>query len=125
PRHRVTAGRRQTRMKSFEYAATKTMKESAELLGDKWGETEILAGGTALVTSRKQNITEPKRVVSLRNIAELKGVEIEQKGLRIGAMTTLAELAGNKNVKEHFPALVAAANGIGSPQLMSVGTVGG
>ena len=112
-------------MKSFEYAAPKTLKEAAELLGDKWGETEILAGGTDLVTSLKQNITEPKRVVSLRNIAELKGVEIEQKGVRIGAMTTLAELAGNKNIKEHFPSLVTAANGVGSPQLLSVGTVGG
>ncbi|TMP99093.1 MAG: molybdopterin dehydrogenase [Verrucomicrobia bacterium] len=112
-------------MKSFEYAAPKTLKEAAELLGDKWGETEILAGGTDLITSLKQNITEPKRVVSLRNIAELKGVEIEQKGLRIGAMTTLAELAGNKNIKEHFPSLVTAANGVGSPQLLSVGTVGG
>jgi len=90
-------------MKSFEYAAPKTLKEAAELLGAKWGETEILAGGTDLITSLKQNITEPKRVVSLRNIEELKGVEIEQKGVRIGAMTTLAELAANKNIKEHFP----------------------
>ncbi len=112
-------------MKSFEYAAPKTLKDAAELLGDKWGETEILAGGTDLVTSLKQHITEPKRVVSLRNIGELKGIEIEQKGLRIGAMTTLAELAGDKNVKVYFPALLTAANGVGSPQLMSVGTVGG
>ena len=112
-------------MKSFEYAAPKTLKEAADLLGDKWGETEILAGGTDLVTSLKQHVTEPKRVVSLRNIAEIKGIEIEQKGVRIGAMTTLAELAGDKNVKEHFPSLVTAANGVGSLQLMSVGTVGG
>jgi xanthine dehydrogenase YagS FAD-binding subunit len=112
-------------MKSFEYAAPKTLKEAADLLGDKWGETEILAGGTDLVTSLKQNIAGPKRVVSLRNIAELKGIELEKKGLRIGAMTTLGELAANKDVKEHFPSLVTAANGVGSPQLMSVGTVGG
>ena len=112
-------------MKSFEYAAPKTLKEAAALLGDKWGETEILAGGTDLVTSLKQHITEPKRVVSLRNISEIKGIEIEKKGARIGAMTTLAELAEDKNVKEHFPSLVTAANGVGSPQLMSVGTVGG
>ena len=112
-------------MKSFEYAAPKTLKEAAELLGEKWGETEIMAGGTDLVTSLKQHVTQPKRVVSLRNIAELKGIEIEQKGVRIGAMTTLAELAGDKNVKEHFPCLVTAAMGVGSPQLMSAGTVGG
>jgi len=112
-------------MKSFEYAAPKTLKEAAALLSDKWGETEILAGGTDLVTSLKQHITEPKRVVSLRNISEIKGIEIENKGVRIGGMTTLAELAEDRNVKEHFPCLVAAATGVGSPQLMSVGTVGG
>ena len=112
-------------MKSFEYAAPRTLKEAAALLSDKCGETEILAGGTDLITSLKQRITEPKRVVSLRNISEIKGIEIENKGVRIGAMTTLAELAEDRNVKEHFPSLVAAAIGVGSPQLMSVGTVGG
>lgn len=112
-------------MKSFEYAAPKTLKDATEMLGEKWGETEVLAGGTDLVTALKQNITAPKRVVSLRYIAELKGVQIEKNGLRIGAMTTLGELAGDKNVQQHFPALVTAARGVGSPQLMAAGTVGG
>jgi xanthine dehydrogenase YagS FAD-binding subunit len=112
-------------MKSFEYAAPKTLKEAAGLLGDKWGATEVLAGGTDLITSLKQYLTEPRRVVSLRNISELKGIEVEKSGLRVGAMTTLAGLAEDKHVKEHFPCLVTAAGGVGSPQLMSVGTVGG
>lgn len=111
-------------MNSFEYAAPKTLKEATDLLGDKWGETEILAGGTDLVTSLKQQITGPRRVVSLRHLAELKGIESEKKGVRIGAMTTLGELAENKDIKEQFPSLVAAAQGVGSPQLLAVGTVG-
>lgn len=112
-------------MKSFEYAAPKTLKEAVGLLGDKWGETEILAGGTDLVTALKQHLTEPRRVVSLRNISELKGIEVEKSGLRIGAMTTLGGLAEDRHVKEHFPCLITAARGVGSPQLMSVGTFGG
>ena len=112
-------------MNSFAYAAPKTLKDAVELLGEKWGETEILAGGTDLVTSLKQQITEPKRVVSLRHLAELKGIEAEKKGVRIGAMTTLAELANNKDINEHFPSLAAAAQGVASPQMMAVGTVGG
>ena len=112
-------------MNSFEYAAPKTLKEAAELLGEKWGETEVLAGGTDLVTSIKQHIISPKRVVSLRNISDLKGIEVERKGVRIGATTTLAQLVENPAVKEHFPALVTAASGVGSPQLMSAGTAGG
>ena len=45
--------------------------------------------------------------------------------VRIGAMTTLGELAQDKAIQENFPALVTAATGVGSPQLLSVGTVGG
>ena len=112
-------------MNSFEYAAPKTLKEATALLGEKWGETEILAGGTDLVTSLKQHIESPGRLVSLRNISDLKGIEIETKSVRIGAMTTLGELAENKAIKEHFQSLVTAAQGVGSPQLMSVGTIGG
>ena len=95
------------------------------MLAEKWGETEILAGGTDLVTSLKQEITAPKRVVSLKNIAELKGIKASQKSVRVGAMTTLAQLAADSDIKKHFPALVSAVNGIGSQQIISVGTVGG
>jgi len=112
-------------MKSFEYAAPRNLKEATELLAAKWGETEILAGGTDLITCLKQGLTAPNRVVSLRNIAELKGIKSEGGELRIGATTTLAELIANKTVAENFPALVTAAKGIGATQMLAVGTVGG
>jgi len=111
-------------MKSFEYAAPKTLKEATALLSDSWGKAEILAGGTDLVTSLKQRLTQPERVVSLRNIAELRGVEGAGGGVRIGAITTLGEVAGHPALKQHS-ALIAAAQGVASPQLLSVGTVGG
>ncbi|MHB8520506.1 MAG: FAD binding domain-containing protein [Limisphaerales bacterium] len=112
-------------MKTFEYAAPKTLKEATALLDDTWGKTEILAGGTDLITSMKQRIAEPARVVGLRHIGELKGIRVSRSAISIGAMTTLGELAENKAVQEHFPALVTAARGVGSPQLMAMGTVGG
>ena len=111
-------------MKSFEYAAPKSLKEATALLSDTWGKTEILAGGTDLVTSLKQRITRPERVVSLRNVAELRGIEGTGGGVHIGAMTTLGEVAGHTALKQHT-ALVTAAQGVVSPQLLSVGTVGG
>ena len=40
-------------MKSFEYATPRTVDEAVEQLADKWGETEVLAGGTDLVTCLK------------------------------------------------------------------------
>ena len=112
-------------MKSFEYAAPKTLKEATALLSDKWGETEILAGGTDLVTSLKQQLTAPKRVVSLKNISDIRGIKKQGNALDVGAMTTLGELIANADVQKSFPALVTAVKNIASPQLLSVGTVGG
>jgi xanthine dehydrogenase YagS FAD-binding subunit len=112
-------------MKSFEYAAPKTVKEATALLGDRWGEVEILAGGTDLVTSMKQDITRPRRLVSLKNISALRGIKTQGEALRIGAMTRLSELTENSDIKKHFPSLVTAAKNISSPQILTLGTVGG
>jgi len=112
-------------MKSFEYAAPKTLEEATGLLSDRWGEAEILAGGTDLATSLKQLLISPKRVVSLKNISDLKGIDSKGKGLHIGATTTLAELIANSSVQQNFPALATAAKNIASPQLQNMGTVGG
>jgi xanthine dehydrogenase YagR molybdenum-binding subunit len=60
PRGRRVAEGRNPRMKSFEYAAPRNLKDATELLSEKWGETEILAGGTDLVTCLKQGLTAPK-----------------------------------------------------------------
>ncbi len=112
-------------MKSFEYAAPNSLKEATSLLDESWGQTEVLAGGMDLLTSLKQLIVAPKRLVSLRNIKDLRGIHAESKSLRIGATTTLAELAMDKNVQKHFPSLVTAARGVGSAQMLNRGTVGG
>jgi len=112
-------------MKSFEYAAPKKLKDATALLGEKWGEVEILAGGTDLITCLKQQITTPSRVVSLKNISDLRGIKASKDAIRIGVMTPLGELVRNSDVQKQFPALVTAAKNIASPQMLSMGTVGG
>ncbi len=62
-------------MNSFEYASPTDLESAIGLLGTRFGEAEILAGGTDLVTSLKQGIVSPKRVVSLKAIPKLKGIE--------------------------------------------------
>jgi xanthine dehydrogenase YagS FAD-binding subunit len=112
-------------MKSFEYAAPKSLKDAVSLLGERWGDTEILAGGTDLITSIKQGVAAPKRVVSLKNIADLRGIRKDGNSLRIGSMTRLNELASNKDAQKHFPSLVTAVKNIASEQILTAGTVGG
>lgn len=112
-------------MNSFEYAAPKKLKEAIGLLGSRWNETEIMAGGTDLVTSLKQGLLAPQRVVSLRHLSELAKIKSSNKGLEIGSMVTLEELAADGTARALFPSVVQAIEGIGSAQMLAVGTVGG
>ena len=58
-------------MRPFEYVAPFTLQEAFQLLSSTWGETDILAGGTDLLTLMKQGIHKPKRIVSLKNLKDL------------------------------------------------------
>jgi xanthine dehydrogenase YagS FAD-binding subunit len=113
-------------MEAFEYSSPKSKQEAVKLLANQWGETEVLAGGTDLVSAMKDRISTPKRLVSLQHVAGLGGAEFSARtGLRLGAMLTLRELMDHRDVQRHYPALVDAAEGIRSEQLRHMGTVGG
>ncbi len=111
-------------MQNFEYASPTTKEQAVELLGNQWGETEVIAGGTDLVSLMKDFIVTPKRVVNLKNIAELRGITFNRAGgARIGALTSLEELIDR--LGKNLPALTQAAKEITSPQIRNMGTVGG
>jgi xanthine dehydrogenase YagS FAD-binding subunit len=112
-------------MKSFEYASPSDVESAVGLLGDRFGEVEILAGGTDLVTSLKQGLVAPKRLVSLKAIRQLQGIEASGDTLRIGAMTPLVDVHENADIRKEFPSIVQAIEGIGSPQIINMGTIGG
>jgi xanthine dehydrogenase YagS FAD-binding subunit len=112
-------------MNSFEYASPKDVETAVGLLGDRFGDVEILAGGTDLVTSLKQGLVAPKRLVSLKAIRPLKGIEASSDTVRVGAMTPLADVLENATVKKEFPSLIQAIEGIRSPQIINMGTIGG
>jgi xanthine dehydrogenase YagS FAD-binding subunit len=112
-------------MQAFEYANPTTVQEAASLLGAKWGEVDVLAGGTDLISLMKEYIHTPKRVVNIKGIKELGGIQKTAAGLRIGATVTIDELAENAEIRKSFPALAAAARGISSPQIRHMGTAGG
>ena len=111
-------------MEAFAYANPTTLQEAVGLLGKTWGETDILAGGTDLLSLMKDYIHTPKRVVNIKGIKELEGIQKTAAGLRIGALVTLDELLASADLKE-YPALLTAARGVTSPQMRNMGTVGG
>jgi xanthine dehydrogenase YagS FAD-binding subunit len=113
-------------MQAFEYVSPTSLQAAVQLLAEAKGEAAVLAGGTDLLSLMKDRIVSPTRVVDLQKLRELKRIEFQSgSGLRLGALVTLDELIENAEVRQHYPALVQAAQGVTSPQIRSVGTVGG
>lgn len=112
-------------MRAFEYVSPHTRSQAVSLLGASWGSTEVLAGGTDLLALMKDNVITAKRLVNIKDIADLRGVSSTPQGLRVGAMTTLAELGDDQNVRADYPALSEALLEAASPQIRNMATIGG
>jgi len=112
-------------MQNFEYMAPADLATAVQALGTQRGLADILAGGTDQMSLMKERIHTPTRLVSLRNIAQLRGITSARGGVRIGATATIAELQGSKLVAGKYNALTQAAEGVTSPQMRAMGTVGG
>ena len=109
-------------MQAFEYASATKKEQIATLLGD---DGAVLAGGTDLLALMKDYVVTPKRLVNIKQIDGLKGISYNAStGLRIGALTTLAELAESKDLTA-YPVLTEAAQEAASVQIRNVATLGG
>lgn len=111
-------------MKAFEYAGPTTVEDAAKLLGSDGA--AALAGGTDLINRMKEYVSSPSRVVNLKGVKDLSGIQGDaSKGLTIGATTKLADIVGSKAVKESYPALWQAASEVATPQIKNMATIGG
>lgn len=86
---------------------------------------KVLAGGTDLLVNMKHRVEMPDVLVSVRQIAALRGIRREGKATVIGAATTLKEIRQNEDLARKFPALVQAAMSVGSYRHQAMGTLGG
>jgi len=109
----------------FEYHAPTSLAEALALLTQHAGQVKLIAGGTDLVPNMKHRLFTPRHVVGLKGIADLDYIREEGKGIRIGAMTTIAALARSERVQARLPSLAQAAAQIAGPQLREMGTLGG
>ncbi len=100
--------------------------EEACALGARLGtDAAYLAGGTELVPDYRRGRETAKHLIALGGIAELRGIRVEGDTLRIGALTTVAEVARSIVVHGWLTAFAEAARSLGSPQVRSIATVGG
>src|SRR5579872_6329915 len=112
-------------MRPFEYVSPNSRSQAISLLGATWGNTEVLAGGTDLLALMKDDVVAPKRLVNIKEVADLRGISSSAQGLRIGALTNLGELADDENVKQNYPALSEGLLEAASPQVRNMATIGG
>ncbi len=108
---------------SFHDAAT--LDEAAELLSRFGADAALLAGGTDLLVDLKAGRRSARHLVSVSRVHALRGITHAGDGLRIGALTTLAELDRHPLLSARFACLRDATSQMAAPQIRNMATVGG
>ncbi|MFD9375978.1 FAD binding domain-containing protein [Streptomyces sp. NPDC059999] len=108
----------------FDYVRPVVLDEALTLLAGAPG-ARVLAGGQSLLPDLRSGADRARLLVDVRHLEELRGIARTADGLRIGALTTLAELAVHPLVSAEAPELAAAARANGDPQVRNLGTAGG
>jgi xanthine dehydrogenase YagS FAD-binding subunit len=111
-------------LSKFSYIRATSLTTAVQAAGKP--SARILAGGTDLLGCLRDEVVKASTLVSLNGIDALKGISPSRGGgLRIGALTTLTEIAENRHVIQSYPVLAQAAASAASPQLRNQGTIGG
>ena len=109
---------------SFSYIRARSLDEAIRYLSLDGARAH--AGGTDLLGCLRDRVFDVTTVVSIAGLKELRGIgRTPAGGLRIGALTTIAEVASNPFIRSKYQALSMAASEVASPQLRHQGTIGG
>lgn len=109
----------------FEHHQPFTLEDACEIKAELGEKAQFLAGGTDLIVNMRKGVSTPKNVVALSRIESLKGVNESKGRLRLGACTTVDEIARSPRIASLFAALSSAARRLGSQQIRNLATVGG
>ena len=110
----------------FNYARPATLDELFRLLAEYRSGARLLAGGTDVLVRLRAGRTPPRIVIDLKGIGDLRGDVTESAThLRIGARAVMSDLAADPRIRRLFPALVEAANVVGSIQIRNRATLAG
>jgi CO/xanthine dehydrogenase FAD-binding subunit len=112
-------------MKWEEYLVPTSLEEALAMLKERRGQARVIAGGTDLIIQLKKREAAAQCLVDVTNLDELKGIELEDGFIKVGACVTHQELASSSLIRERAAALAEGASQVGSPQIRNMGTVGG
>ena len=109
---------------NFAYIRARSKQEALDNLASQGA--YVHAGGTDLLGCARDEVFEVEKLVSISRLEELKGITYAHEGgIRIGALTTISEIAASAVIRESYPGLAQAASDVASPQLRNQGTLGG
>ncbi|HZQ92461.1 MAG TPA: xanthine dehydrogenase family protein subunit M [Terriglobales bacterium] len=111
--------------KPFELLSPRTLDEALELASRHGVDAAFLAGGCDLIDQLKHQWSTPHYVINLKTIPGLRYVEPGSQAIRMGALSTLAELERNREIRSALPGLARAAARVATPQIRNLGTLGG
>jgi xanthine dehydrogenase YagS FAD-binding subunit len=112
-------------LKAFAYVNPTSERDAVIALRVENGTAAPLAGGMDLITRMKNYIQSPDRVVNVKNALDRTISTTPDGGMRLGAAVKIVDLAEHPQVGRLYPAIVAAAGEVGTPQIRNAGTVGG
>lgn len=109
---------------SFTYTRAGSVSEAVSMLREN-PDAKIIAGGHSLIPAMKLRLAMPDALVDLRDIAELRGIDVSGNTISIGAMATYNEIRDHEEVARAFPLFAEAIRVIGDAQVREHGTLVG
>lgn len=113
------------RLPAFVYHTPASLGEALELMARCGSSGRYIAGGTDLLVAMKKREVVPEHLISLSGVASLKGIASDDSGVRIGSLTTLAEIERSETIRKGYLPLRDAVNVMGSIQVRNLATIGG
>ena len=109
----------------FAYVRAGSLADAFKLWAEAGPEAKLLAGGQSLLATLAFRLSEPGTLVDISRVSELAGISMAGDTVRVGALTTHAELGANDLVARHLPLLAEAVPLIAHPAIRNRGTIGG
>src|SRR5438128_6123255 len=110
---------------SYQFVSPTNLDEALDLLAHDNGAWRPFAGGTDLMVLLEAGKLPHKNYLNIWNLAELRGIEVTDAQVTLGALTTYTEVQEHHVLREEFPMLCQAAKETGGIAIQNRGTLGG
>lgn len=109
----------------FDYRAPTSVDQAVALRQEFGDDALMMAGGLTVVILLRERLVEPRVIISLSEIPELRRIDRSGRTLHIGAAMTHSEIVRSEQVRGSAPLLSEACGRVGSPAIRNMGTLGG